>query len=107
MPIVPLEWEIRCSPWDNVFAWNNNGAAVEVVVQPIPFAWSAVAAVSTSYSVMPSASSSYSAAALTSSSFTDFNDLGGYVEAGYVIADYVIDNIWSVVPGVSGSWGSA
>lgn len=66
--------------------------------------WSTVPAVSTSYSVKASAASSFSTAAAVSSTFLDFNDLGGYVEAGYVLADYVTGNIWASVATPSTTW---
>jgi len=66
--------------------------------------WSTVPPVSTSFSVKASASSSFSSAPVVSSTFLDFNDLGGYVEAGYVLADYVTGNIWTDIAGPSTTW---
>jgi hypothetical protein len=39
-----------------------------------------------------------------SNTFSDFNDTGGYVEAGYVLVDYVTGNIWTAVAAPSTTW---
>lgn len=43
----------------------------------------------------------------TATVYIDEGDLSGYVDPGYMVADYVFFSIWEVVPATSTIWGAA
>ena len=69
--------------------------------------WSVAASASTTFTAANLSSDNWTGTASASGDYAEFDLFNGYVDVGYVVADYIDTEVWTVLDDVSTTWSAA